>query len=92
MISKYKGELSLLGVSIFWGIGYAAIEIALKNGMNPLEIQALRFIIGFLCVLPLALRRKGELTKITVRKGLLLGVMMFIFFYLLLLGQSLTNT
>ena len=66
--------------------------IALKNGMNPLEIQALRFIIGFLCILPLALRRKEDLTKITVRKGLLLGVMMFIFFYLLLLGQSLTNT
>ncbi len=92
MIHKYKGEISLLGVSFFWGIGYAAIEIALKSGMNPLQIQALRFIIGVLCILPLVLRNKKGLTQKTVKKGILLGLMMFIFFYLLLLGQSLTNT
>lgn len=92
MIKNYKGEISLLGVSIFWGFGYAVIEFALKNGLNPLQIQALRFIIGFLCILPLVLKRREGLTGHTVKKGILLGIMMFIFFYLLLVGQSLTNT
>ncbi|NLY36213.1 MAG: EamA family transporter [Tissierellia bacterium] len=89
---QYKGELALIAVSIFWGFGYSVVEYALKMGVSPLQIQALRFFIGFLCLLPLVLKSRGDITKKTVKKGLILGVLMFSFFYLLLEGQRLTNT
>lgn len=91
-MNKYKGELSLIGVTFFWGMGYGVIEYALLQGISPLEIQTLRFIIGSLCILPLVFLRPRGFSKTTIRKGLILGIFMFAFFYLVLEGQRLTNT
>lgn len=91
-MKKYTGELALVGVSLFWGMGYAVIEYALKKGVSPLEIQALRFLIASICLLPLVLRRPQGFSKKTLRRGTILGIFMFGFFYLLLEGQRLTNT
>ncbi|NLY72847.1 MAG: EamA family transporter [Tissierellia bacterium] len=91
-MNKYKGEISLIGVTFFWGLGYGVIEYALRQGISPLEIQALRFIIGSLCILPLVLLKPQGFSKVTLKKGLILGVFMFSFFYLILEGQRLTNT
>ncbi|HZK09828.1 MAG TPA: DMT family transporter [Clostridia bacterium] len=89
---KYKGEIALLGVTLFWGFGYSITEYALNMGVSSLQIQALRFLIGFLCLLPLSLKRRGDLTRQTVKKGIILGLLMFSFFYLIHEGQRLTNT
>lgn len=91
-VKKYKGELCLLGVSLLWGFGYAVIEYALKEGVSPLKIQTLRFLIGSLCLLPLVLRDLSGMKKSTLKKGVILGLLMFCFFYLLLEGQRMTNT
>ncbi len=91
-MKNYKGEIALIGVSLFWGMGYAVIEYALRQGVSSLQIQALRFLIAALCLLPLVLKSPQGFTSKTLKRGILLGVFMFSFFYLLLEGQRLTNT
>lgn len=91
-MTRYKGELSLIAVTFFWGLGYAVAEIALGQGVVPIEILSLRFLLGSSLILPLVLLRPQGFTKETVKKGLILGLLMFGFFFLILEGQRLTNT
>lgn len=65
---------------MFWGFAFVAQKSAMDS-MGPLSFAGVRYIIGGLLVLPLALmewrRRKVELTR---QQWLLVGVLCFVFF------------
>lgn len=79
-MSRPVAALLLLLCTMFWGFAFVAQKSAMGT-LGPLSFAGVRYIIGGLLVLPLALRewrrRKVELTR---NNWMLVGVLCFVFF------------
>ncbi len=58
--------LALL-VACIWGSTFVASKVLLNAGLNPAEIMCLRFVLAWILMLPLALRRRTRKKKRTAR-------------------------
>jgi drug/metabolite transporter (DMT)-like permease len=80
-MSRPLAALLLLLCTMFWGFAFVAQKSAMDT-IGPLSFAGVRYIIGGLLVLPLALRewkrRKAELTQ---KSWLLVGVLCLAFFF-----------
>ncbi len=70
--SMLLADTALLGVALFWGVGYVAVKAALDS-FTPLWLIAFRFIPSFLFLSVIFRRRMAALTLSAARSGLLAG-------------------
>lgn len=72
-MTKLKADLSLLLVTVGWGISYYLIDISLED-MGPFTLNTNRFLIAFLVALILAFPKLKNISKNTFKFSFLLGV------------------
>ncbi len=80
-MKKYLGILGLLIVTIVWGGGFVASDIALES-MTTLQIMTVRFFIGTVIMTILAFKKIKNITKEELKCGILLGVFLFGAFFI----------
>jgi len=73
--SMILADTALLGVALFWGIGYVAVKAALDS-FTPLWLIAFRFIPSFIFLSVIFRRRMAALTVSAARSGLLAGAIL----------------
>lgn len=71
-MKKYLGILGLLAVTIIWGGGFVASDIALET-FTPFQIMAIRFFIAAVCMTALGGRHLRTINKDEVKCGFWLG-------------------
>jgi drug/metabolite transporter (DMT)-like permease len=76
-LQRLSARLALLFATVVWGATFVVVERALDD-LPVLHLLALRFTLGALLLLPLALRRRPvEGWRPVVREGLVVGVALF---------------
>jgi drug/metabolite transporter (DMT)-like permease len=79
----FQADLLLLLVALIWGFGFVAQRVGMEH-IGPYTFNGIRFLLGGLCLLPLALRRTSvpmapKAQRIPLlRAGLLAGGVLFI--------------
>lgn len=90
MSNHRKGQIGLLIVAIIWGSGFIASSIALESFLT-IHILALRFTIAFVIMLALFNKHLKEMTRSTVLKGAVLGIILYSAFYFQTVGLQYTT-
>ncbi|WP_314827400.1 DMT family transporter, partial [Oribacterium parvum] len=88
-MKKIPGIIGLVTVTIIWGGGFVASDIALKT-LAPFQIMFLRFLIGAICMGVLARKELKTITKDEIFCGFLLGAALFTGFALQIVGLQYT--
>lgn len=76
---QYLSDLSLLFVAFVWGGGFVAVKDAL-NTMTPLLLMAYRFILASVVMYIFLHKKIGKLSKSDLRKGSVVGTILFLAF------------
>ena len=71
-MTKLKADLSLLMVTLGWGISYYLTDLSLED-MGPFTLNSNRFIIAFAVAFILTFRKLKNISKTTIKFSLLLG-------------------
>lgn len=88
---KYKGEISLLTVALIWGSGFVATDLAL-GALTATQVMAIRFSIAAVFIAVLFGRRVlPVLDRLTLRRGILLGVILNLSFLAQTVGLVFTT-
>ena len=56
-LPTYRYHLAALFSVIVWGATFVSTKVLIARGLNPAEIFLLRFVLAYLCILPLARKR-----------------------------------
>lgn len=80
------GILGLLLVTVIWGSGFTAVDIALRH-FSPLQILAFRFLIAAIVMGILAFKELKKISKESMKSGLVMGFFLFIAFWLQTVAQ-----
>lgn len=78
-MKKYTGEIALFLITIFWGVTFAIIKLALDD-ISPMLFIAVRFSIAALLLLPFLWKPLVSSNLDVVKAGLFLGLLYFIGF------------
>lgn len=89
-MKKYLGILGLLTVTIIWGGGFAASDMALET-LTPFQIMAVRFFIAAVLMTFLGRKQIPTITREEVRCGFWLGTALFAGFALQIIGLQYTT-
>ena len=89
-MKKYWGILGLLTVTIIWGGGFVASDIALET-LSPFQIMAIRFFIAAICMTILGGKQLRTIKKDEVKCGFLLGTALFAAFALQIIALQYTT-
>lgn len=89
-MKKIPGIIGLVTVTIIWGGGFVASDIALKT-LAPFQIMSLRFLIAAICMGLLARKELKSITKDEILCGFLLGAALFTGFALQIVGLQYTT-
>ena len=76
MQHKIKAELILLFVTLLWGATFIATKHGLRSA-PPVFLLGLRFLLAALLLLPLCFRQLKTITPVILKRGLVLGLLMF---------------
>ncbi len=90
-MKKYLGMLGLLIVTVIWGGGFVASDIALSS-LSPAQILVTRFLLASILMFPLCARHLKSIKKQEIGAGILLGVFLFAAFALQIVGLKYTTT
>lgn len=91
-MKKYIGEIGLFVVAIIWGGGFVATRAALDGGLTTSQIMTLRFFISAVLMTIIFFKQiKESLSWGTVKVGAILGVCLFLGFFLQTLGLNYTT-
>lgn len=91
-MKKYVGEIGLILVSVIWGSGFVAMQIALDNGFTPLQIITMRFFIAAVLINVIFFKQiKENINKEAIKAGSLIGVFLFIAFVVQTIGLVYTT-
>ena len=91
-MKKYIGEIGLFVVAIIWGGGFVATRAALDGGLTTSQIMTLRFFIAAVLMTIIFFKQiKESLSWGTVKVGAILGVCLFLGFFLQTLGLNYTT-
>lgn len=80
------GILGLLLVTIIWGSGFTAVDIALRHFV-PEQILAFRFFIGMVVMGVFAWKERKNLSKDALISGAVMGVFLFLAFWMQTVAQ-----
>lgn len=89
-MKKYLGMMGLMFVTIIWGGGFVASDIALGS-MTPSQVLTARFLLASLLMFPMCAKHLREVSKAEVKAGILLGVCLFGAFALQTIGLKYTT-
>lgn len=89
-MKKYLGMLGLLLVTIIWGGGFVASDIALES-LTPSQILTFRFFIAAVLMFPLCAKYLKTMTKEELRAGICLGIFLFGGFAFQIVGLKFTT-
>jgi drug/metabolite transporter (DMT)-like permease len=89
-MKKYIGEIALFSITIFWGVTFAIIKLAL-NDISPMFFIAIRFSFAAVLLLPFLLKPLLHTDFITIKAGLFLGLLYFIGFATQTVGLQYTT-
>ncbi len=89
-MSKYKNELSLILVAMFWGLGFPATQIGLES-FGVMEFLAIRFWVAGICLSLLFFKSFIKIDKVNIKYGAILGVMLLSAYYVQTLGLTYTT-
>jgi len=83
-------DLAIVLMALIWGSGFAGNKILLNNGMQPMQLIALRFIIAsiLLCII---FRKKFKKDKSLLIAGLLIGFALAISYIVQTVGLKYTT-
>ncbi len=87
---KYIGEVMLIITAIIWGSGFVFSAVSL-NYFSPYQILAIRFSIGVIILSIVFYKRLKKIKKSTLKRGLLLGVLLYVAFLLQTVGLQYTT-
>lgn len=90
MMKKYLGMLGLLMVTIIWGGGFVASDIALET-LTPSQILTSRFLLASVLMFPLCAGKLKGITKAEIKAGVCLGIFLFGAFALQTIGLQYTT-
>lgn len=90
-MGKYLGEILLFTTAIIWGSGFVFTSISLDY-QTPYQILASRFFIGFIILALLFFNRLKKIKNSTLKKGTILGILLYISFLLQTVGLEYTTT
>lgn len=89
-MKKYVGEIALFTITIFWGVTFPIIKLAL-NDISPMFFISLRFSLAALLLLPFLWKPLINSNFDTIKAGLLLGSLYFIGFATQTVGLKYTT-
>lgn len=89
-MKKYLGMLGLLIVTVIWGGGFVASDIALSS-LSPAQILVIRFLLASVLMFPLCARHLKSIKKQEIWAGIVLGVYLFAAFALQIVGLKYTT-
>jgi len=89
-MKKYLGITGLIAVTIIWGGGFVASDMALET-LTPFQIMTIRFLIAMIFMGMLAGRRIGTIRKEEIKSGFLLGTALFTGFALQIIALQYTT-
>ncbi len=89
-MKKYLGILGLLTVTIIWGGGFVASDIALET-FTPFQIMLIRFFIAAVFMTFLGWKQLPTITSQEVKNGFFLGAALFAGFALQIIGLQYTT-
>ena len=89
-MSSKRAELLMVSVTLAWGSSYLLMKVGL-NGIGPFNLIALRFGIAFVFMTLAFLPKFRKLTRATLLKGLLAGVILFLLFTGMVCGVNYTT-
>lgn len=89
-MKKYLGILGLLTVTIIWGGGFVASDMALET-LTPFQIMAIRFLIAAVIMTALGRKQIKTITKEEMKCGFWLGAALFGGFALQIIGLQYTT-
>lgn len=76
---KYLSDLSLLFVAFVWGGGFVAVKDAL-NTVTPMVLMSVRFVLAAMVLYLFLHRWIGKIDKNDLKKGSIVGVILYIAF------------
>ncbi len=89
-MSKYKNELCLILVAMFWGLGFPATQIGLES-FGVMEFLAIRFWVASICLSILFFKTFIKIDKVNIKYGIILGIMLLSAYYVQTLGLTYTT-
>ena len=89
-MKKYLGIIGLIAVTIIWGGGFVASDMALET-LTPFQIMTIRFLIATIFMGLLAGRRIGTIKMQELKSGFLLGTALFAGFALQIIALQYTT-
>lgn len=89
-MKKYSAIAGLIIVTIIWGGGFVASDIALKS-ILPFQIMTIRFFLGTLFMGMLSVEALKGVKKEEIKAGILMGVALFAGFALQIVGLQHTT-
>ncbi len=89
-MNKYKNELSLILVAMFWGLGFPATQIGLES-FGVMEFLAIRFWVAGLSLSLIFFKTFIKIDKTNLKYGVTLGVILLLAYYTQTLGLTYTT-
>lgn len=89
-MNSKKAELLMASVALAWGSSYLLMKVGL-NSISPFNLIALRFGIAFIFMTLLFHKHFNKLTFSILRKGLLMGIILFLVFTGMVCGVNHTT-
>lgn len=87
---KYLAIFGLILVTVIWGGGFVASDMALET-MSPFQIMTIRFFLGMVILGGISLPGMKALKKEEIRAGILMGCALFAGFALQIIGLQYTT-
>ncbi len=84
-------ELSLVGVTVIWGLGFPITKIAVNMGYGATTIMAARFVIASILLSIVYYKKLKNIDKQILKFGIITGVFLFLGFYFQTLGNVYTT-
>ncbi len=87
---KYKGEIALFIVAIFWGMGFVGTAVAVEY-FSVFELLAIRFWIAALILTILFFKSFKAIDKLNIKFGIIIGTFLFLGFLFQTVGIRFTT-
>ena len=75
MSQQRKADLSLIMVTLFWGVSYYLVNLCLEE-LQPMNLNAFRFLLAFLVLAAVFWKKLRHVSRATLRYSLIIGVLL----------------
>jgi len=89
-LQKYKGELILLLITLFWSATFVIVKESLAN-ISSMLFVGFRFLIAGLILLPIVIRKKIRWEGVNLKLPIVLGILLFLGFATQTIGLRFTS-